>query len=206
MIVVQLDYSEAQTAAATDVYDHDGLDIAWAIHDQYDHIPGSNGHDSGLAVVGRLVRSPPWRWRGSWQSGGSLVGRSPVYIVSQHSSLLPRIHGGSSPESLARYPRSIARWTLPLFLPSLEMLIIAQYGASTFPHFFTLGQRVPESERHPTRTSVRQAGPHQLFGTSDAIADGLAVAGLGNWPDYPWQEECATPADSIGSLREYLRS
>ena len=147
MIVVQLDYSEAQTAAATDVYDHDGLDIAWAIHDQYDHIPGSNGHDSGLA-----------------------------------------------------------RWTLPLFLPSLEMLIIAQYGASSFPHFFTLGQRVPESERHPTRTSVRQAGPHQLLGTSDAIADGLAVAGLGNWPDYPWQEECATPADSIGSLREYLRS
>ena len=66
----------------------------------------SSSHMSLAVWWGDLVGSPPWRWRGSWQSGGSLVGRSPVYIVSQHPPLLPRIHGGSSPESLARYPRS----------------------------------------------------------------------------------------------------
>ena len=74
-------------------------------------------------MVGRLVRSPPWRWRGSWQSGGSLVGRSPVYIVSQYPSLLPPIHGGSSPESQARYPRSNGQrlWTFPEALLSREL-------------------------------------------------------------------------------------
>ena len=48
----------------------------------------------GYMWWGDLVRSPPWRWRGSWQSGGSLVGRSPVYTVSQHlSCFLPSTAG-----------------------------------------------------------------------------------------------------------------